>query len=108
LKGICLDCGSTELKDTYISKGRRVYRPSCKFCLSKNIETESHFLYCDNCKNYSLFFDDVRFEIVCTHCGLVHGGTDHNIIYALGFLIRRPNYRFNEKNEKDIWRNCIK
>lgn len=90
----CVACGSTNVE--YSRRNGKVIvlarNPGCKDCGSKDI---TYFLVnCDECGVYSLFFDDVRCEIVCTNCGLVHAGTTYNTDYPLGFLVKRPNLRF--------------
>lgn len=65
----------------------RVPALSCRACFSENIRR--YFDLCITCYNI-LFFDEIRFEIVCPHCGLVHAGIDPNTIYPWGFLLKRP------------------
>ena len=89
----CYTCGSTDIAykhriddiiDLTVESG-------CRNCGSKEIQ--SYTLRCVECNQKSLTFDDTRYEIICTHCGLVHAGTDPNTSYILGFLCKRPNLK---------------
>lgn len=89
----CCVCGSTDIAykrciDDIIDL---TVKSGCRNCGSKEIQ--SYILRCVECKKHSLYFDEIRYEIVCTHCGLVHAGTDPNMDYILGFLSKRPNLR---------------
>lgn len=90
----CYSCGSTD-----IAYKRRIddiidltVKSGCRNCGSKEIQP--YIVLCDECDISNLFFDDIRYEIVCTHCGLVHASTDVETKQPLGFLLRRPNLKF--------------
>jgi ribosomal protein S27E len=90
----CCACGSTDI----IYK-RRVddiidltVEYGCRNCGSKEIQY--YIIRCEECHEFSLYFDEIRYEIVCTNCGLVHAGTQLDTDYILGFLCKRLNLRF--------------
>jgi len=74
----------------FMASGAYVQVPalSCRSCLS--VDIGSYLFACVKCYQRTLWFDDVRFEIVCTECGLVHAGTSPNGKYPFGFLVKRP------------------
>jgi predicted RNA-binding Zn-ribbon protein involved in translation (DUF1610 family) len=94
----CQTCGSTDIiykcrVDNIIDL---TVKTGCRNCGSKKIQ--SYILRCEECHTKSLTFDDTRYEIVCTNCGLVHAGTAPNTDYMLGFLLKRPNFRLKGKS----------
>jgi hypothetical protein len=73
-----------------VVRGTPIHVPRllCRDCFSSDIGKYKYV--CVECHKKTLYFDDVRFEIVCTGCGLVHAGVGGDINYPFGYLLKRP------------------